>query len=397
MKPARDDRAILDRRLGRLYALVWLVGAIWIPFFVLWLKDRGFSPSQTGLVLGASALAAIVAAPFWSHAADRRAGTTRALQLALVLAGVTTLLLALTDSLLIAVMGAVAVLSASTSAVTPLSDALAVQTLGPARLHSYGTFRLWASVGWGVGAIAFGALFEIAGLGWMVPAYAVGLILCALYVGRFPKVQPEQHPRGSRLGSFGDALAHVPRLPVYLLGLLVFGAAQHASWDYVPLRIESGGGGPFLVGIAAGVAAFVEIPFMRSSGSFMDRFGTRAVFAAGGAIYVAASLAWAVFTAPAAVTGVRIAVGAGFALTYVSIVVMTGTLVPERFRNTGQTLAQMCTAGLAPVIGSVMGGWVYQHIGPPELFVGSAVGLAIAIAIVWAATSNLHHRPAAKG
>ena len=231
----------------------------------------------------------------------------------------------------------------------------------------------------------------------MVPAYAVGWNLCALYLGRFPKVRPEPHPRGSPLGSFGDALAHVPRLPAYLLGLLVFGAAQHAAWDYVPLRIESGGGGPFLVGIAAGVAAFVEIPFMRSSGSLMDRFGTRAVFAAGGAVYIAASIAWAVFTAPAAVTGVRIAVGAGFALTYVSIVVMTGTLVPERLRNTGQTLAQMCTAGLAPAIGSVIGGWVYQHVGPPQLFLGTAVGLIIAIAIVWAATSNLHHRPAAEG
>jgi MFS transporter, PPP family, 3-phenylpropionic acid transporter len=390
MAPARDDASILDRRLGRLYALVWLVGAIWIPFFVLWLKDRGFSPSQTGLVLGASALAAISAAPFWSHAADRRAGTTRALQWALVGAGATTLLLALTDSLLIAVMGAVALLSASTSAVTPLSDALAVQTLGPTRLQSYGTFRLWASVGWGVGAIAFGALFEIAGLAWMVPAYAIGLFLCAIYVGRFPKERPEGHPRGSRFGSLGDALAHVPRLPLYLLGLLVFGAALHAAWDYVPLRIESGGGGPFLVGIAAGVAAFVEIPFMRSSGSLMNRFSTRAVFAAGGAVYIAASLAWAAVTAPAAVTGVRIAVGVGFALTYVSIVVMTGTLVPERFRNTGQTLAQMCTAGLAPVIGSVIGGWVYQHVGPPQLFLGSAVGLVVAIAIVWAATSNLH-------
>jgi len=390
MKRTRDEAAILDLRLGRLYALVWLVGAIWIPFFVLWLKDRGFSPSQTGLVLGASALAAISAAPFWSHAADRRVGTTRALQWSLIAAGVTTLALALTDSVLIAVMGAVALLSASTSAVTPLSDALAVQTLGPERLHSYGSFRLWASVGWGVGAIAFGAVFELAGLGWMVPAYAVGLIVCALYVGRFPKVRPEAHPRGSRFGSFGDALAHVPRLPVYLLGLLIFGASQHASWDYVPLRIESGGGGPFLVGIAAGVAAFVEIPFMRSSGSLMDRFGTRAVFAAGGAVYIAASLAWAVFTAPAAVTAVRIAVGAGFALTYVSIVVMTGTLVRERFRNTGQTLAQLCTSGLGPVIGSVIGGWVYQHVGPPQLFVGAAVGRTIAITIVWAATSNLY-------
>jgi PPP family 3-phenylpropionic acid transporter len=121
----------------------------------------------------------------------------------------------------------------------------------------------------------------------------------------------------------------------------------------------------------------------------IQRFGVRALFVAGGAVYVAASLAWAVVTAPGAVTAVRIMVGIGFALTYVSIVVMTGTLVPERLRNTGQTLAQMCTAGLAPVIGSVIGGWIYQHVGPPELFVGSAVGLTLAVAIVWMATTGL--------
>ena len=390
MEPARsDDPAILDLRLRRLYALVWMVASGFIPFFVLWLDDRGFSPSQIGLVLGASALAAVSAAPFWSHVADRRAGTTRTLQRSLLAAAAATLVLAATGSMLVPVIGAAALLWTSTSAVTPLTDALAVSTLGPSRLHTYGAFRLWASVGWGVGAIAFGALFEFGGLAWLLPIYAAGLLACALYVGLFPRVRPETTGIGAPLGSFGEALARVPRLPIYLLGLLLFGASQHAAWDYVPLRIESGGGGPFLVGVAAGVAAFVEIPFMRSSASLMHRFGMRALFVAGGAVYVAASLMWAVVTAPAAVTAVRIAVGVGFALTYVSIVVMTGTLVPERLRNTGQTLAQMCTNGLAPIVGSLIGGWVYQHIGPPQLFLGSAAVLTVAVAIVWRATSGL--------
>jgi PPP family 3-phenylpropionic acid transporter len=394
MEPARpDDTALLDARLRRLYALVWLVGSAEIPFFVLWLHGRGLSPSEIGLVLGASALAAIAAAPFWSHTADRRAGTTRTLQRSLILAAAASLVLAATGSLLIVVIAVVAVMSSATSAVTPLTDALAVSTLGPERLHTYGAFRLWASVGWGVGAIAFGALFELADLDWMLPVYAAGLVACALYVGLFPRVRPEPSRTETPLGAFGEALARVPHLPLYLLGLLLFGAAQHAAWDYVPLRIESGGGGPFLVGIAAGVAAFVEIPFMRSSGALMHRFGTRALFVAGGAVYILASLAWSQVTAAGAVTAVRILVGVGFALTYVSIVVMTGTLVPERLRNTGQTLAQMCTAGLAPVIGSVIGGWIYEHVGPPQLFVGSAVGLVVAIAIVWIATSSLPSRP----
>jgi PPP family 3-phenylpropionic acid transporter len=223
----------------------------------------------------------------------------------------------------------------------------------------------------------------------MIPVYALGLGACAVYVGRFPKERPTPHETTSRLGSFGDALAHVPHLPLYLLGLLLFGAAQHAAWDFVPLRIESGGGGPLLVGVAAGVSAFLEIPFMRSSGSLINRFGTRRLFVAGGAVYVLASLGWSVVSAPAAVTAIRIGVGVGFGLVYVSVVVMTGTLVPDRLRNTGQTLAQMCTAALAPIIGSVIGGYVYQHVGPSQLFVGSAVGLTVAIAIVWAATSGI--------
>jgi predicted MFS family arabinose efflux permease len=49
----------------------------------------------------------------------------------------------------------------------------------------------------------------------------------------------------------------------------------------------------------------------------------------------------------------------------------------------------MCTAALAPIVGSVIGGWVYQHVGPSQLFVGSAVGLTVAIAIVWIATRGL--------
>jgi PPP family 3-phenylpropionic acid transporter len=389
-----DAAAILDLRLRRLYALAWFVVSGFIPFFVLWLNGQGFSPTEIGLILGAGALAAIAAAPFWSHAADRRIGTTRALQWSLVAGTVSAVILAVTGSLLAAVMGAVVLLYGATSPTTPLTDALAVELLGPDRLHTYGAYRLWASVGWGVGAIAFGALFQWAGLDWMLPIYAVGLAGCAVYVGLFPKTRPAPNEATSRLGSFGDALTHVPHLPLYLLGLLLFGAAQHAAWDFVPLRIESGGGGAFLVGVAAGAAAFVEIPFMRSSSSLIARFGTRKLFVAGSAVYVAASLAWSVVSAPAGVTAIRIAVGVGFGLVYVSVVVMTGTLVPDRLRNTGQTLAQMCTAGLAPIVGSVIGGWVYQHVGPAQLFVGSAVGLTVAIGIVWVATRSLGDRKA---
>jgi PPP family 3-phenylpropionic acid transporter len=179
----------------------------------------------------------------------------------------------------------------------------------------------------------------------------------------------------------------------FLAGVLVLAVSTHAAWDFVPLRIVSGGGGPFLVGVSSGVSAFVEIPFMRSTPSLAARFGLRAVFAAGSAVYVAASVAWALLGDPVAVTAIRIAIGLGFGLVYVALVVMTGRLVPDRVRNSGQALLSICSFGLAPVIGGALGGLVYEHVGPVELFAGSAVGVAIGALGVWFATARVEDRP----
>jgi PPP family 3-phenylpropionic acid transporter len=386
--------AAVDRRLRWLYAFVWTAFSTFLPFFVLWLRDRGLSPSEIGVVLAISALAGVSAAPVWGNNADRRMGTVRTLQIAFVAASAAAVGLALTGSAFVAVAGVAAVLAIAQAPQTPLTDALVMTSIGPDRLHEYGSFRLWASVGWGIGAIAFGALFQAAGLGLMLPVYAAGVAACALYVGLFGNVRPSPGVASSvPFGSLGEALTQVPRLPLFLLGVFLFGASTRASWDYVPLQIAAGGGGPFLVGVAAGVSAFVEIPFMRSSGSLIQRFGMRGVFLAGAGVYAAASLGWAVVSAPAGVTAIRIVIGIGFGLVYVTQVVMTGTLVPEHLRNTGQTLLNVSSWGLAPVLGSLVGGIVYQHLGPTQLFLGSAAGIAAGTAIVWVATSGLATAP----
>ena len=255
-------------------------------------------------------------------------GTVRTLQIAFVASGVLAIALDLTGSVFWAIAAAAAALAAAQAPQTPLTDALAVSILGP-RLNEYGAFRLWASVGWGVGAIVFGVLFQRVGLGPMLPLYAVGVIVSAWYMGRFHTRRPIPQHASLALGAFGDALTHVARLPVYLLGVFVLGASTHAAWDFVPLRIAAGGKGPLLVGIAAGASAFIEIPFMRSSGSLLDRFGPRRVFVAGASVYAAASLAWAFVTSPLAVSAIRVGIGVGFGLTYVTLVVITGTLVPR--------------------------------------------------------------------
>ena len=385
-----------DTDLRVLYALMGVAISTFIPFYALLLRARGLSADRIGIVLAVTSLAGVAATPFWSHAADTRLGSVHTLQIACAAACVAGLALATTGSSLIAIAPVAAVLGAAQGPQSALTDALTLHELGGPRHIQYGRFRLWLSIGWGIAAIAFGALFTRAGIALMPAVYVAGLALFAIFVSRFPSPRPPTSSIvGSRLGSFGDALRNVPRLPAFVVGVLIFSTSMQAAWQFVPLRIVGRGGDAFLVGVAVGVSAFVEIPFMHSSAAFVERFGLRRVFLAGAVIYAAASTAWAVLPDPLAVTLVRIGLGAGFGLVYVTLVLMTARLVPERLRNTGQALLSICSFGLAPVIGGAVGGIAYQHVGPPRLFAGSAIGIAIGTVVVYLAAVRVDDRDVA--
>ena len=267
---------MVDRRLRRLDALEGAVFSTFLPFFVLWLRDRGFSPSEIGVILSSSALVGVIAAPVWSSVADRRAGTVRTLQVAFVSAAVLAIALALTGSAFLAVAGRRRRASpCRPGAAQTATDRRPRGAHRSARraCNGYGSFRLWASVGWGVGAIAFGALFQCGRPRTRccpsTPPASVG-------VGRgtsgwFPRRAPDRHPARRTSAAFGCPRAkrssHGARLrAVYLLGVFLLGAVDAPPRGTTSrCGSQAGGGGPLLVGVAAGVSAFVEIPFMRSS------------------------------------------------------------------------------------------------------------------------------------
>jgi MFS family permease len=84
---------------------------------------------------------------------------------------------------------------------------------------------------------------------------------------------------------------------------------------------------------------------------------------------------------PATIALVRVIVGIGFAFVYVGSVVIVDDLVPSEFRATGQGLAKAVAFGLAPVVGALGGGLMYQTVGPRALF-EAAAGLAAIAGVI---------------
>jgi MFS transporter, PPP family, 3-phenylpropionic acid transporter len=382
-RKAWSGRSHPDQRLHLMYAVGGAAIAAFIPFMALLMRSRGFRPDRIGLILAAASLGGVVANPLWSHLADTRLGTTRTLVLTSIASIVAAVALMFTGSRFWVTLPVAVAFGAATGPGSGLADTLTLAHLGPARAFEYGTIRLWTSAGWAVAVIAFGALFEWGSLSLLLPVYAATMIAFAAIVLRFPSTVPTPPADRSRLGSVGRLFRARPRFALLLGGLFLVATATSAAWGFLPIRIASKGGGPFLVGLGAGLAAVVEIPIMRRTQRLLRRVSLRTMYVTGIAVYVGLMLTWTILANPVSVALSTTVRGIGFAFTYVGLVLIAGQLVPPSLQNTGQVLVQTTTIGLALVAGNSIGGLVYQHLGPTALFGGSATLAAVGAIAIW--------------
>jgi MFS transporter, PPP family, 3-phenylpropionic acid transporter len=369
-------------------SLPWLFGTIGVavaallPFFALLLKSRGLPPDGIGIVLAMLALANLVVGPIWGHIADTRSGRIRAVRAsaaASVIAGVAYALFAHGFPALL--IGA-ALVSSAWAPIVPFGDALAVVRSGERTALEYGRIRLWSSAAYAVAIVAFGAALEVIPIGWTLVFFACAAGAIAVWAF-LQRPDPAEHAAQSRLGAVGDVVRAAPRLAPFLAAVLLVSIGTTAAWQFLPLRIVGGGGGPFLVGVAGALGAGAEVPVMRSTSRLLARSSLRALYALGCVSYVVVFAIWSLADDALLVSLLGAIEGVGFAFTYTSVVIIVGRLVPERLQATGQAARSMIVTGLAPIIGAFGGGLVYGRLGPGALFAGSAGLVAAGAAIVW--------------
>jgi PPP family 3-phenylpropionic acid transporter len=370
-------------RLGlhTLFVLFGVAEAAILPFFPLLLRERGLSFALIGLILSAMSFAGFVANPAWGYAADVTLGSETALTLSAAGAAILSPLLLLTawTPVFLALALALAVFRAPVAALT---DAIALRRLGEPGRTQYGRVRLWMSGGFALAAVLFGLLLEHIALPAMLWTYSASAVAVALWTKLVmsPSAVPLTALKGPEPVRARRALAESKDLVWFLLELLVLSAAFVAAWNFVSLRIVEVGGGPLIVGVAAGIQAVAEIPVMRLSPQLARRASDSAVFVAGCVLYAVGFAAWAWISDPLLISLVRIVVGFGFAFVYVGSVLIVDGLVPDRLKATGQGLAKAVSFGLAPIVGALGGGLVYDALGAGPLFLlTGAVAAAAAI------------------
>ncbi len=366
-----------------LFVLFGVVVACFFPFFALFLKDRGLDGRQIGLVVSAMAFARVIMNPGLGHLADTRYGRRRMLQVGVLAGGTMALAVFLFGHGLVAIVVLAAVFAGVGSAAGPSIDAIALDHLGDDRMADYGRIRGWESLSYAVTCLALGALLELFGIRYALVVYAFASLLVLLWTATIEADRPKRTQHDGRLGAVGAVFREAPRFWMYLAGMTFVWVGFTAAWNFISLKIERGGGGPFLVGVGTALGGAVEVPVMRWSSTLQRTIGIRRTYVLGCLIYATGFLLWGLISNPTIVSMLTVFEGFGFALLFTSGVVIVGRMVPSSLYATGQSIASTVGFGVAPIVGGVLGGYVYETFGPVTMYVMASGLVVLGAALSW--------------
>lgn len=163
-------------RLAGLYAAIFVMTGIQLPFFPVWLKAKGLDAQMIGAVLAIPLFVRVFAIVGVARAADRYDRLRAAIIAASCASFIGTVLLGLADGAA-AITATYILASLAFAPVLPLTETYALRGLG-ARGQAYGPVRLWGSAAFIAGNFAAGFAADA------VPArHLIWLIAAATLLG----------------------------------------------------------------------------------------------------------------------------------------------------------------------------------------------------------------------
>ncbi|HEX8663278.1 MAG TPA: MFS transporter [Beijerinckiaceae bacterium] len=349
-------------RLAALQAVSFAGLGIWMPFFPVWLGERGVGADAIGVILALPIVVRIVAVAPLMSLVDRGVGARRLIAGACL--GSALLYLVLLRAEGVVALGALVALLAVTQApVIPASDLVTLQEVRRDPRLDYGRIRLWGSISFlatsAGGGMLLGQLPADATI-WILIGLAVVALATALAV--VPDTAPA-HPAPGPAGAAGSRA----RLPSSLWLVIAAGACTQAShaalYAFGSLHWRDLGFSSATVGWLWAISVVTEILVFGALGRDVGRG------AAFRLILIGAGAAVFRFTALASDPGLiptlalQVLHGLTFAATHLGTMAAFALLAPEGARGRAQGFMSAAMA-LAMAAGTVASGPVFRAAGP---------------------------------
>lgn len=356
---------------------------MYLPFFNLYCYEIGFSGWQIASLSAARSVVLVVFAMGWSVLADRFQ-SRRAIYLLCNFAGAALWALFLLTTRYYWMLAIAIIHGMFYAPLISFLETFAMELLGRDRKR-YGQMRAW-------GSLAFIAV--VLALGWVIDRFSVKIIISLILAGswvqamaalRLPLKPPADRP------SLRQGLKKLLSAKVGLFFACAFLmlVSHGAYYNYFSIHLSNIGFDHTFIGLSWALAVVAEIVVMFCSKRIFQRFDYETVLLFSFAIAVLRWTGLWMIQSAAGILVLQLTHAITYGTFHMASILYIDALAPAEAKTVGQAANNAVTYGLGLMVGFLISGALYEHIGSTNLFAVS--GLAALIGgLVFLTARHIH-------
>lgn len=364
-------------RLAAFYFFHFGVLGALVPYLGVYLRERGFHPTEIGELLAILVLTKIFAPYLWAWLGDRtghRVAIIRHASLAtvVVFAGIYV------ARAYWEIAAVIAAFSFFWNATLPQLEVTTLEHLGR-QAHRYGRIRLWGSVGFILAVVAGGIMLDCAGA--QILPHLVITLLAGIWLASLALPPAETSVTAAEKAANATSWWRGDILALFAV-IFLMQASLGPYFGFFSLYLEWHGydrawiGGLWAVGVVAEIGVLWYIP------ELLARWGAHRLLLAALAVTAGRWLLTAWFADKIAILAIAQALHlATFGLFHAAVVQTIFHRFPGHLQGRGQALYGSLGYGLGGACGSAAGGYLWQAYGPPSMYLVSAGACLFALAL----------------
>ncbi len=343
-------------RVSFYYAMLFMAVGFHLPFWPVWLQDRGLDSQQIGLALSTPYFGRALFSPMAGWVADHLGERKRPLVVIALLATVLWTSFALAHSFpVIVIIGFFA--AGLWSSLMPIGDIIALDASSRWAFH-YSHARLWGSISFIAASLGTGALMGFVQPSVLVWLISGGLGLTAVSAMLLPDLRPQIHHL--QKGDFG-ALIRMPAFRWFLAATSLNQAGHTVLYGFATLHWQRAGLSSEVIGMLWSEASLAEIALFTFAARATQRIKPGALLLIAMICGIVRWVGLSLTTDLPWLAIFQLLHAATFGCAHLGAMYFLQQSIPAALTARAQGLYSAMAAGVAPGLMAPIAGWVYSR------------------------------------
>jgi PPP family 3-phenylpropionic acid transporter len=373
-------------RLSGFYFFYFAVLGALVPYWGLFLRERGFDAVAIGELMAILMATKIVAPNVWGWLGDRLGHRMQIVRLASLVSVIVFAGMYWAETFW-AIALVMTLYSFFWNASLPQFEVVTFTYLKE-RVARYARIRVWGSIGFIVTVVLLGVLVERLGPEVVLPAVLsifVAIWLSTLLV-RDPDPEPHPHTQPSL-----TAILRRPAIIAFFIAVFLMQVSHGPYYAFYSIYMKDHGYSETLIGQMWALGVLAEVGLFVIMHHLLERFGARRVLIAS---LLLAALRWLLIGHFAdSITLLLVAQllhAATFGTFHAAGIHLVHHYFRGRHQGRGQALYSSLSFGAGGALGSLASGYAWQGAGPQFSFAAAALVAALGALVAWRWIDSSH-------